>query len=296
MQRAIIKVLDKKKIYRVFVKLIKLISGILGDRISSKMLANLSVDLTPIKCIKTSYGALHFFSPGSITLSRSKLFFTNEPDTLSWIDGFEDNAVFWDIGANVGVFSLYAAQVKSTRVLSFEPASINYYVLTRNIEINKMDKRISAYCIAIGDVSKIGSLNMVHTSIGGARHEFGDSKEDIIPEGESVLSKVVFHQAVMGFSIDDFISRFNSPFPNYIKIDVDGNEDRIIDGASQTINDTRLKSIHMELDTKDKESCKRIIDILEKAGLQYICKRYASESTSGKYSLIYNHTFVRKEK
>ena len=34
---------------------------------------------------------------------------TKEPDTINWIDNFNQNDTFFDIGANVGVFTCYAA-------------------------------------------------------------------------------------------------------------------------------------------------------------------------------------------
>ena len=33
---------------------------------------------------------------------------TKEPGTIAWIEGFTEDDVFWDVGANVGLYSLYA--------------------------------------------------------------------------------------------------------------------------------------------------------------------------------------------
>ena len=46
----------------------------------------------------------------------------SEPETFEWIrTTLKDQEVLWDIGANVGVFSLYAALEKKNKVLSLEP-------------------------------------------------------------------------------------------------------------------------------------------------------------------------------
>jgi hypothetical protein len=55
----------------------------------------------------------------------SRNFFTKELETLEWNDRFHENAFFWGIGANVGLYSLYPAKAKSALVLAFEPSVFN---------------------------------------------------------------------------------------------------------------------------------------------------------------------------
>lgn len=40
-----------------------------------------------------------FLVPNPLTLYRVKTFSTKEPDTLNWIDSFDNNAIMWDVGA-----------------------------------------------------------------------------------------------------------------------------------------------------------------------------------------------------
>src|SRR5579862_1661385 len=89
-----------------------------------------------------------FYAPFPGLIFRAQSVLTKETDTIEWIDGFEDGAVFWDIGANVGVYSLYAAVKRQSFALAFEPAPANFYALTRNIHLNRLDHRINPYCIA----------------------------------------------------------------------------------------------------------------------------------------------------
>ena len=56
-----------------------------------------------------------------IVFRRWKAFERNgkEEDTIKWIDEFEDNKVFYDIGANVGTFSVYASLKKKSKSIFF---------------------------------------------------------------------------------------------------------------------------------------------------------------------------------
>ena len=46
----------------------------------------------------------------SIELWRARTYLTKEPETINWIDGFKKNEVFFDVGANIGLYSIYAAK------------------------------------------------------------------------------------------------------------------------------------------------------------------------------------------
>ena len=62
--------------------------------------------------------------------------FKNEPETIEWIEKFSPETVFWDIGANVGIYSIYAGLNPKLKIFSFEPAANNFHLLNHNIIIN----------------------------------------------------------------------------------------------------------------------------------------------------------------
>src|SRR5262249_13436410 len=94
-------------------------------------------------------GTLHFMTPTPLLQARAESMLTKEPDTIQWINSFESSDVFWDVGANVGVFSLYAARRHGMHVLAFEPSADNYMVLCKNVEMNLLEGCIVPYCIAL---------------------------------------------------------------------------------------------------------------------------------------------------
>jgi FkbM family methyltransferase len=245
-------------------------------------------ELTPVITAKTKNGALHFFCPGRLPVFRAETLLTKEPETIEWIDGFEKNSIFWDIGANVGVYSLYAGLKKEVEVMAFEPATPNLYVLNRNIEINQLEEKILALGIAFNDVTRLDQFHMSNTEIGSALHSFSQSTDW---QGKPFSPK--FKQGVIGFSIDDFISKFSPQFPTHIKIDVDGIENKIVEGGRKTIADSRVKSMLVELDENQPELTQPVITAIEQAGLKLSTKKHSSMFDNSEFASVYNHIFYR---
>lgn len=105
--------------------------------------------LEVIERVPTKRGPITFYCLGDFALWRARTLFTKEPETIEWIDDFQEGDVFWDVGANVGVYTLYAATTHKLQVLAFEPSASNYLLLNRNVEINKLSDRVRAYCVGL---------------------------------------------------------------------------------------------------------------------------------------------------
>jgi FkbM family methyltransferase len=218
--------------------------------------------LLPQHRVETRLGALILVSPHPQALQYPRDFETIEPETLDWIESFETPCRFWDIGANVGVFSLYAGLRPGIDVRAFEPAAASYAALCRNIQANDLSHAVQAYCVALSDRNQLSSLNLSGTNAGSVFNAF-DSGEDCF--GNEI--EVVFRQGMVGFSVDGFRRLFGLPVPNYLKIDVDSTEERILAGASETLNDPDLRSVLIELEAADTARNRRLLAALEAAGL-----------------------------
>jgi len=186
---------------------------------------------------------------------------TREPETLAWIESFETPCRFWDFGANIGVFSLYAGLRPGIEVYAFEPAAASYGALCRNIQANGLGDRVQAYCVALSDRAQLGSLNLSGTNAGSVFNAFDSSKDCF---GNQIA--VVFRQAMIGFSVDGFRRLFGLPSPNYMKIDVDSTEERILAGASETLRDPDLRSVLIELEEANTARNDRLMAALGAAG------------------------------
>ncbi|MBL7086539.1 MAG: FkbM family methyltransferase [Candidatus Cloacimonetes bacterium] len=249
------------KIYKQIVDfLIKCLIGFIRLILPNKLKAFLFDEIIPTKKVKTNRGSILFFCPGLLPLFRANTLLSKEPETIKWIEKFKPDTVFWDIGANVGIYSIYAGLDPSLKVYAFEPAANNFNLITKNIKINKMDERISALSIAFNAQTQFSIFYMSNLEAGSAHHSFG---EPVNQFGEKLNYQ--FKQSMIAFSIDDFISSFDIPFPNYIKIDVDGIEHQIISGAKKTLRNKQLFSILIELDS-GRPDYNSTIEILESCG------------------------------
>ena len=86
---------------------------------------------------------LLFHTPNWLTEYRARTLLTKEPETISWINKFPSNQVFFDVGANIGVYSVYAASIKNAQVIAFEPSFLNLELLYRNIQSNHLENKIT---------------------------------------------------------------------------------------------------------------------------------------------------------
>jgi FkbM family methyltransferase len=204
------------------------------------------IDRTPTERVFFEDKQIRLFAPNEITRRRAASFWTKEPGTIAWIESFKPGGIFWDVGANVGLYSLYAAVKRDTRVFAFEPSAANYYTLNRNIELNRLSDSIRALCLCLSDRREAGSFFMRSTQLGDALHSFG---KPVDFRGEQMA--VGFVQGALSTSADDLVREFGLATPNYMKVDVDGLETQVLTGAERILADPNFISLQVEVNMDD---------------------------------------------
>lgn len=231
----------------------------LNPRQKNKTIARVCEDLgqSSRKSISRNDKIFYFYPLKSAqTSSAIDRFGKDEPETLDWIDNHvKENDIFWDIGANIGLYSVYAGS-KGAKVFAFEPSALNFALLVEHIHINKAHKNVFPLCIALGPETKIDMLNMNSFEIGHASNSLGRAENQF----ESI--EPVFAQAVPAFKTEDFLRVFNLPAPDHIKLDVDGNELMILEGLRPILPHVRTLSVEVEGRNAEGENLKKIESIL----------------------------------
>lgn len=197
-----------------------------------------------------------FITPNPLTKLRAKTFSSKEPETLAWIDKMERNKYFWDVGANVGTYSIYAAKKRFLNVVCFEPSIFNIELLGRNVSINNVSNKITIISSPLTSVNGISSMKHSQVMWGGAHNSFG---ADFDSDGKSYNTLIEY--ALLGFTADELVKANYLNQPDYIKIDVDGIEHLILRGAINTLQ--KVKSVLVEVNENFVEHALEVKKILE---------------------------------
>lgn len=201
-----------------------------------------------------------FAVPNWLNQYRIDTFAIKEPETLEWVDSVPEGAVLWDVGANIGLYAIYAAKARNCRVYAFEPSVFNLELLARNIFLNNLQNRITIIPVALSDQLGLNSFKMTTTAWGGALSTFG---QDFDQNG--ALLKDIFEYQTLGMSITDVVSLLHIPQPDYIKIDVDGIEHLILRGGGNVL--AKVNGVLIEINDKFLEQAEESVRLLENAGL-----------------------------
>ena len=231
---------------------------------------------------------LTFSIPNAFNRYRAESFSTKEPETLEWIDSIPIGSVVWDIGANVGLYSCYAAKQRGCKVFAFEPSVFNLEILARNIFLNRLTDQITIVPLPLSEALTVSKLNMSTTEWGGALSTFGQSYGH---DGQT-LNKV-FEFPTIGISMVDAVELLKIPQPDYIKMDVDGIEHLILKGGAPVL--FGAKGILIEINDKFTAQANDASRYLQEAGFSLKEKRHADyfDFDPGAAKYTFNQIWVK---
>jgi FkbM family methyltransferase len=244
--------------------------------------------LVPNQTVRDGATEVVYATPNLFTKWRVDSLFTKEPDTIEWIRGFQPGEVFVDIGANVGMYTIWAAKTRGVRTFAFEPESQNYALLYRNIVMNGLSDHVVAYCLALSDTAGYSLLHLSEFKLGASCHSFGEKIDHQLEYRDTKLA-----QGCVSATLDALISDGVVAAPNHIKIDVDGLEHKVLAGCRRALADPRLKSVLIEINT-NLELHRQIIADMKKLGFGYSEQQVAqAQRNEGAFKGVGNYVFVR---
>jgi FkbM family methyltransferase len=203
-----------------------------------------------------------------------------EPSTVKWVlRDLRADDVFFDIGANVGAYSLVAAisSEDNTIIYSFEPSPNTFASLCRNISLNKLGAKIYPLQFALGAKTEVSKFFLSSNIAGSAEHSLG---EPIDMYGNKFTPVDV--QTVVSVTMDEVIDVFGVFSPTHIKIDVDGFELNVLLGAKKVLSSDRLRHLLVEV-REDSIECESIVSLLRSHNFMFVRKGYATSEGFANY-------------
>ena len=236
------------------------------------------------------------FTPNYLINWLVEDFYRKEPETIEWIDSFEfsdKKIIFWDIGANLGLYSIYAAiKHEKIKVVSFEPSTSNLRVLSRNISINNLQDKIIINQLPLSN--KPFNFSHFRESQFGEGESNNSFNSETNFEGKYLNSENSYK--LLGTSINALLDQKILEIPNYIKIDVDGLEHFILEGASSYLKNTKIKSLQIELNENYIDQFETVKKIMKDNGFKFKFKKRNEnyEIYKNKFFLkIYNYYYEK---
>lgn len=141
--------------------------------------------------------------------------------------------IVMDIGANIGYYALMEARIvgEMGKIYAYEPVPNNVELLKKNIEVNHYEN-IEVFSTALGDRD---GTSEIHLSEQSNWHSMSDL----------LTSDKVNKMPVEVLTVDKALE--NKDFPNFIRMDVEGYEIKIIRGMESTLKNSKLRRLFIEL-------------------------------------------------
>ncbi len=149
----------------------------------------------------------------------------------------ERKGVAFDIGANVGAFTCLMAALGST-VHSFEPIPETFCRLKNNVKFNGLLGHTRLNCLAVGKEPGLVTFHIEENAAATNR---------LALPGELTLNNSASTQLVAATSLDDYCTRQDISDIDFVKLDVEGMEPYVLQGARALLKERRIKAILIEI-------------------------------------------------
>ena len=180
---------------------------------------------------------------------RAETFWTKEPETIHWINSnLSESTVIGlliDVGANIGIYSLYSAAVNdSIPVFAVEPVTATFIELNANIKLNLKTNQIFTFEAALSSVSDAGILTNVDPRLGssGAQIEInvlGINASTLVLSGDQLLQTEQ--------------EKYDHTKKVMIKIDTDGNELDVLNGFTGSFESGLVATVLVETHPRNRD-------------------------------------------
>jgi len=216
-------------------------------------------------------------------LWRAKTFKSEEPLMISWIRSMTETDVVLDIGSNVGIYSIPIAQ-RARRVFSCELDPLNVAILKENIVMNNVQGKVIILPFACGESTALAEVSFRDLAYGDALQSIHGG--DNLP---TIVGSMPHKMETLQFNLDEIFSSLKLDRPNKIKIDVDGNEERVLKGIKQLLSTSQEVYFEDSLTA----SCADFVSYLRTLGFFEFASLEILSKTQPKTGLGFNRIFKK---
>ncbi len=205
--------------------------------------------------LPTSAGDIRFHCTNAQTLRRACTFFIKEEGTVAWLDRtLRPGDVFLDVGANVGIYTLYGAQRvgPSGRVFAVEPHLRNAVALMENLQLNNFGDRVSLLTTALAERTRPAQFDYLEWRTGSSHSQLADTAHAPAEAVQAAARASGISELKIAQSVDSLLAEGALQAPNVVKIDVDGIELPILQGMRGLLTSAaRPRSLQVECAPND---------------------------------------------
>lgn len=204
---------------------------------------------------------------------------------MKWIAQMQAEDVVLDIGANCGLYSIAMAK-KASLVYACELDPLNVNLIKENAYLNGVHDRVVILPVACGTRDCVVDVHFRDLSPGDALQSMGR------PQTLSTrLSEKSHISPILSLSLDDLWDRAGFRRPTKIKIDVDGNERTVFEGAHRLC----AGATEIYFEDSDSTDCKEVLGQLLALGFVEIDKcGFESASAPGGQGLDGANRLLKK--
>jgi FkbM family methyltransferase len=222
-----------------------------------------------------------YYCESDIEVWRARTMLFKEAGTIAWLSSeLKDGDVFFDIGANIGQYTLFAARrIGATGgVFAFEPHVGNVQSLLRNLVLNRLTERVKVLSCALNDREGFFDFNYIAWIPGSSMSQLNERRD-----GEGRAFQPVFSELKYAVTADRLIESGAVRSPDLIKIDVDGNELLVLKGMSRLLSGpTPPRSLQVEINERYRE---QLLAFMNEHGFELATRH---ETLAGKKKLDAN--------
>ena len=193
--------------------------------------------------------------------NRCLKLFLKEPGTVEWIKTeLKSGQIFYDIGANIGIYSIIAAKQTGLtgKVYAFEPHAATFSHLSNNIIRNDLRDVVIPFSLALDSETGFFPFNCFSIDAGFSNNQLSPHEEKLA--NASIYSTTTISELKYATTIDALIGEGLIQPAHHIKIDVDGNELRILEGMSTFLKSTMSPlTIQVEVDAESQDNIKAFL-------------------------------------